>query len=166
MARPKRDVWGKFNDASCSRWDRDKRAIQRFIDAESESGHWLWTGRVNMWGTPVRDVGGRVVSAVDVVYSIWKRCERPPTTVRTCEHPLCVRPGCWKTPPRRPRTARSVAVPTGRKDSCARGHDLSVHRRRSDSGWTYCAACEPIKAQMRREKRAAARALDSAEETE
>lgn len=158
MARPNSGPWVNFNERDGYRTERDKKALQRWIDAETDPGHWLWLGRLNHWGTPVRRVGTDFVAAVDLVYSTWKRHHKPPMAVRVCDRPLCVRPGCWVVPVSSKVTrSKSVPVADGRKQECSRGHDLSIWRRKSPSGWIHCGACEKVKSKLRQERRVAAK---------
>jgi len=136
--------------------EREKRTMAGKIDFTSTPGHWIWLGRVNMWGTPVvENLDGDVATAAEVVYHLWKRMVPPAPFTRHCPESRCVRPDCFRAPRIRGKAkrpaVRAALLQSGRTgvEFCHRGHRMSETRRRTPQGVAYCSECGRIKAKDR-----------------
>jgi hypothetical protein len=111
--------------------------------------HWfgceLWVGSVNNGGYPTHWGGGRPQQAYLVA---WERANGPVPEGKeldhVCRRRLCVAPAHFEVVSRVENQRRKFWRHRSQLLRCGKGHDLTIHGRRTPEGGLICRICSNV----------------------
>lgn len=127
--------------------DRKRHLDYLLSFTERKGRHLIWNGPTGLAGLPVfRDGSGQKRSPHLTIHFLRTGKIFPRWRTQGCSEPLCVEPGCFRSPiPReKPKPVARRTEPRQKKapgDLCRHGHNLAETRMVSEGGRAYCGVC-------------------------